>query len=226
MRIVSSKIVGVIIGLIGLSACGGGGGGGGDSEGGSEYGVRVLHGAIDAAPVDVISSARSGLVVSQAVFAGSKGYGSLPSGAQSLTLTRTLSPSQVVASFDATVESQDRYSLLLYGDSQTFGLRTRLIKDDVPSDVSGASIRVVNGATGASSVIVAFSGGAGTEVEFGQNSQYLSISSGTITVRSTRRSDGAVVTSANVSLEEGAAYTYLIAGQVGYYTKGVLFRDR
>lgn len=224
MKVVSTKILGVIVSLIGLAACGGGGGGGG--EGSSEYGVRVLHGAIDAAPVDVISSAQSGPVVSQAVFAGSKGYRPLPSGSQSLSLARTLSPSQVVASFNASVESRDRYSLLLYGDVQTFGLRARLIKDEIPSDISGAAIRFVNGATGASSVIVNVSGGAGTEVEFGQNSDYFFTSPGEVSVRVTRRADGAVVASANLTLEEGAAYTYFVAGQVGYYVKGVLLRDQ
>lgn len=224
MRIVSAKVIGVMIGLMGLTACGGGGGGGG--EGSSEYGVRVLHGAIDAAPVDVISSAQSGPVVSQAMFAGSKGYRPLLSGTQSLSLTRTLSPSQVVASFDATIESRDRYSLLLYGDLQTFGLRTRLIKDEIPSDISGAAIRLVNGVTGAASVVVTVSGSGGADVEFGQNSDYLSTSPGEVPVRVTRKSDGAVVATATLSLEQGGAYTYFIAGQLGYYAKGVLLRDQ
>ena len=210
------------------TACGGGGGGGGSGDGGSDSadGVRVLHGSIDAAPVDVISSAASSAVVSQAVFAGAKGYRSLRSGEQVLSLTRALNPGDVIASFNQNIAKGGRYSILLYGDGETFGLRTRLIVDEVPASISGASVRVVNGVTGAASLNVSISGGGSEQIGFGQNSRYIETSAGDVTISTSRAADGRVVSSVTPTLQAGRAYTVLVAGEVGYYVKSVLFTDK
>jgi hypothetical protein len=41
-----------------------------------------------------------------------------------------------------------------------------------------------------------------------------------------RAADGSRLVAITETLEEGRAYTVLVAGETGYYTKGVLFRDR
>lgn len=213
-----------------VSACGGGGGGSdsGSSSGdagGSPDGIRVLHGAIDAAPVDLISSLNGSTLVSQVTFAGDKSYRRAPSGSQVFSLTRAFSPSQVVATVAADVASGGRYSVLLYGDVETFGLRTSLIEDVVPSEFSGSLIRFVNGVTGASAV-QASGGEARATVAFGGASDYLGVSPGAdVPVVVVRSADGAPAVSSRVSLSEGGAYTFLIAGEVSFYVKGVLFRD-
>jgi len=210
------------------TACGGGGGGGESGDGGSDSadGVRVLHGSIDAAPVDVISSVASSAVVSQAVFAGAKGYRSLRPGEQVLSLTRALNSGDVIASFNQNIAKGGRYSILLYGDGETFGLRTRLIVDEVPASISGAAVRVVNGVTGAASLNVSISGGGSEQVGFGQNSQYIETSAGDVTISTSRAADGRVVSSVTRTLQAGRAYTVLVAGEVGYYVKSVLFTDK
>lgn len=211
-----------------FTACGGGGGGGGSGDGGSDSadGVRVLHGSIDAAPVDVISSTASSAVVSQATFAGAKGYRSLRSGDQVLSLTRALNSGDVLASFNASIEKGGRYSILLYGDGDTFGLRTRLIIDEVPNDIAGAAVRVVNGVTGAAAISVSISGGGSEQVGFGQNSGYIQTSAGEVTITTSRAADGQRVSSVTRVLQSGRAYTVLVAGEVGYYVKSVLFTDK
>lgn len=224
----SFRLIAVTVLAFAFTACGGGGGGGGSSDGGSDSadGVRVLHGSIDAAPVDVISSAASSAVVSQATFAGTKGYRSLSSGDQVLSLTRALNTGDVISSFNANIEKGGRYSILLYGDGDTFGLRTRLIVDEVPTDIAGAAVRVVNGVTGAAAINVSISGGGSEQVGFGQNSSYMEASPGDVTITTSRAADGQSVSSVTRTLQAGHSYTVLVAGEIGYYVKSVLFTDK
>lgn len=207
-----------------VAACGGGGGGG-SSQGSGDYGVRVLHAAIDATPVDVLSTASGSAVRSQAVFAGNLGYGAVPKVAQTITLTRAFTPSVVLDSFDITVTSKERYSILFYGDNHTFGLRTRLIEDKVPETISGSAVRVVHGATRAAGLSASIGGTPTDTIAFGQNSPYVSVPVGQVTITAARASDGAVVASLPATLAAGKGYTFLVAGEVGYYVKGILFED-
>jgi hypothetical protein len=234
IRIIVGKTVAVsaVFALtVGLTACGGGGGGGGSSSGGggsdSSSGVRVLHAAIDGLPVDVVSSARGGAVTSKIFFADKKGYRGLSSGAQSLSLVSSLNAGDVVASFDVTSSGDDAYSILLYGSLGGSGLRVKLIEDAAPEDFSGALVRFVHGVAGASSVIVNAVGGEGPQqVSLGSVSDYIAVAPGSVRLTASRGADSQRLMSITEDLEEGGAYTVLVAGEAGYYTKGVLFRDR
>jgi hypothetical protein len=213
-------------------ACGGGGGGsggggsgnGGDSGSDSQYGVRVLHGAIDGAPVDVVSSASS-TIASQVFFADSKGYRSIPSGAQVITLTRALNPANTIASFEVSSSGRDRFTILLSGDNKTFGVRARLIEDTIPSELSGSLVRFVNGATGASALTFSAGPEASAQVAFRADSDYLAVSPGNVTIRAQRAADGQVAASLQHTFVDGKAYTVFVAGEVGYYTSGRVFAD-
>jgi hypothetical protein len=220
------RLISLWCALATLTACGGGGGGGGGgSEGDSTYGVRALHAAIDGAPVDIASTATSSPVLSQQFFAGTKSYRSLPTTAQTLSLTRTGAPGDVIGSFAVTVAPQERYSVLLYGDTSAFGLRTRLIKDEVPATVDGAVLRVVNGVSRAADVTVTVGGAASEVVAFGENTTYIPTSAGSVNVVVVRSADGYPVQIGPVELKPGKAYTLLLAGEVGYYVKTVLLAD-
>ena len=214
--------------LMTFASCGGGGGGGGGggSEGDASYGVRALHAAIDGVPVDITSSAASSPVMTQQVFAGTKGYRPVPDTAQTLRITRTQTPSDILGSFEITAASTDRYSLLVYGDNATFGLRTRLIKDEIPAATDGgAFIRVVNGVTQAAEVSVVVGSSPSESIPFGQNTQYLPTAAGAVNVSAVRTVDGAMIRSGVIETKPGKAYTLLLAGQLGYYVKSVLFED-
>jgi hypothetical protein len=209
------------------SACGGGGGGGGGggSEGDSAYGVRVLHAAIDGVPVDLSSSSSSAPLLSQQVFAGTKGYRGLPDGIQTLSLTRTQTPSDVKGTFSVGATSNDRYTILLYGDTTTFGLRTRLIKDEIPELNGNAAIRVINGVTKAAEVTVTVGSSSAQSVAFGGDSGYILTAPGAVTITAARSVDGSPLQSGPITLAGDTAYTLLLAGEVGYYVKSVLFTD-
>jgi hypothetical protein len=210
-----------------LTACGGGGGSGstGGDGGSSAYGVRVLHAAIDGAPVDVVSSLRQEAVVSQTIFADSKGYRPLPGGEQRLSLTKAFSSADAIGSFPTSVTSRDRYSILLYGDNLTFGLRSKLLVDEVPATISGAFVRFVNGVTGASAIIVTSNSAQPQQISFGDHSDYLPFSAGSVQFSASRAVDGNLVVSTNRTLEEGHAYTLLISGEIGYYATSTLLVD-
>ena len=227
-----SVVCGVL--LLVVSACGGGGGGsssGGSNGGGndSSSGVRVLHAAIDAAPVDLFSSLRTEGIVSGVVFADTKGYRRLPAGSQTLTLSRALDSAAKVASFEVTSSGDDSYSVLLYGSVAGGGLRTALIPDLLPStgETSGVLVRFVHGLEGASSLSVAASGGdAKYSIGFGEASDYIVTGAGAVRLVARRGVDSVTVVSLTEQLEEGGVYTVLVAGEAGYYSKGVVFRDR
>jgi hypothetical protein len=218
------RVAVAVLATVVFAGCGGGGGGGGGSD--ASNGVRVLHAAIDASPVDLVSSQSSSSVVTQQHFAGDNGYRSVGSGPQVLSLTRTQNAGDVLASFDTNVDSSRGYSILLYGDLQSFGLRSRLIENNVPSSTSGAFVKIVNGVTRAAALSVTVAGASSEPVEFGGDSEYVAIPTGDVRVVARRSADGAVVAAATVSATEGGAYTVLFAGEVGYYAKGVVFTDR
>ena len=211
-----------------LGCSGGGGGGGGSSDSGSETGVRVLHAAIDAAPVDVASSLTPDLVSEGSRFAVSNFYHELPGGAQTVSLVRARTPGRVVASAPVVVNSASKLSFFIYGDSQ-FGLDSRVLEDSFPSQFQGSLLRLVNGTTGASKINSVITSAAGAAVavstSYGDASKYVAVTPGVVTVSSSRAADGASVNSTSLVLEEGRAYTVLIAGQVGYFVKGVVYDD-
>jgi hypothetical protein len=208
----------------GVCACGGGGGGGGGGSTGGT-GVRVLHGSIDSVPVDVVSSSSSSVVVSQAMFGLADSYKSLRPGAQILSLTKAFNTSQVVDSFSVDYAAGARYSILLYGDHGAFGVRTALIPDEFPASFDGSLVRVVDGMTGASALTVTASGAAPFAVSFGEASDYVAVQSGSVTVQAVRSSDLRAAATAVVATQSGKAYTVLVAGELGYYTKAVVFAD-
>ena len=207
-----------------LTACGGGGGGGSSAGGEVGTGIRVLHAAIDVVPVDVISTAKEGVIVPQAVFAVSSSYRSLPRGTQVLSLTTAFNRTKVIATFNLDVSSDSRQSIVLYGDNQSRGTETKLLNDQLPESFTGGLIRIVNGATGAAALSVSTPTDSLT-VDFGASSQYVNATPGVVQVVSRVALDGAIVSSNSLTVEEGRAYTVLIAGEVGYYAKGVVFSD-
>jgi len=218
-----------------LVACGAGGGGsnsGGSGSGGigsdSNAGVRVLHGAVDGSPVDLLSSLSGGPLETKIHFADSKGYRAIPDGAQTVSITRALNPQTIFGSFPVISSGRDAYSILLYGDSTTFGVRAKMIEDVIPQGFSGAVVRFVNGATGASSLSVNVSSWAGgpRAVQFGAASDYIEAQPGVARITANRAADGRAAVSLDYTLAARSAYTVLIAGEVGYYSKGIVFVDR
>lgn len=159
------------------------------------------------------------------MFAVPDGYKSLRQGSQTLLLTKAFNTSQVVTSFTVDYAQGARYSILLYGDHGAFGVRTALISDEVPASFEGSLLRVVDGMTGAAALSVTATGAEQFSVAFGEASDYVAVPSGSVTVNALRTSDLRSAGTAVIAAESGKAYTVLIAGELGYYTKAVVFTD-
>ena len=215
-----------------LSACGGGGGGGGGS-GSAPRGVRVLHGAIDAAPIDVYTSLSPGAVVQRASFGSTQVYSLLPEGPQRLTVTRAKTPSVEIRSFNVDVQSRQKLTLVLFGDNQQFGLSTRLLADEVPEERGeGALLRVFDGMTGASELVVSIgvpnaprNQNTSARVAYGNATPYLNTPSGIVRITAQRAADAKIVSAVDVTLGAGEAYTLLVGGEADYYVKSTLYAD-
>lgn len=222
----------VILSTLVASGCGGGGGGGG-SQDSAPRGVRILHGSIDATPLDIYSTSIPGAVVQRGGFAAVQKYAELKEGPQTISVTRAKNPSTILRSFNVEVGSKQRYSMVLFGDSREFGLSTRLLDDSPPAERGdGALLRVVDAMTGAAEITVSageFSAPRGsnvtTKVEYGGASQYLNVPAGTLRITTQRSADGKVVSAITADLLPGEAYTLLVAGEADYYVKSNIFED-
>jgi hypothetical protein len=131
----------------------------------------------------------------------------------------------VIDTVSVEASSGDRYTILLYGDNANFGLRTKLIKDEIPEAAGNALLRVVNGVTQAADVTVSIGSSPAQTIAFGGNTDYVATPGGAVNVSAVRATDGSPIQSGPITLEAGKAYTLLLAGEVGYYVKSTLFVD-
>ncbi len=197
-----------------LSACSGGGGGGGDEAAGTR-GVRVLHGAIEATPVDLIVDAATSAHTIKYGEAG--GYYELGEGQHLFQLSESKGTPGTLFSRSVTNSGGQKFTLLFYGDRGTFGLRTTLLTESAPEVASGTGlIRVIDGAVGAASLTLSI-GGVSTVANFGGASTYQDLAPAIYPYIIRRTSDGAVVAQGSVLIEEGKAYSIFIGGEVGYF---------
>lgn len=211
--------------ILGLVSCGGGGsdsGGGGRS---AATGIRVLHGAIDASPVDLLSDVQG--LVETVRFGESPLYGALSPGQQTITLTRALTPTSQLFSAPLNVAKNSRFTLLLYGNRESIGLQSALFADspgEIPDQMS--AVQVVHATVGAASVdalsdLGAFSSG----IPFGQSSGYQYIPSGQRTLTVRRSADRQTVARVSALLEAGRSYTLFATGEIDYYVHAPLIED-
>lgn len=211
-----------------LSGCGGGGGG--SDDGGSRSastGVRVLHGALDVGPADLMSSLLQTKVSEATSFAEPALYKKLDTGSQNLTLTLHNSPGSVFGSLPLSIDNNEHYSFLFYGNEGNLGLAVNLLKDDAGEIPEGnAAVRIVHALIGAAAVRASYSSGAGSEpVSFGTGGAYdfLPAGSGGVVIR--RQSDSRVLTSISGEFAAGKAYTVFVTGEVDYFVTARLLED-
>ena len=197
-----------------LVSCGGGGGGGGSSNDAKLSGARILHGVIEAAPVDLVSSLQG--VVQTAKFGESAGYAEFQSGTHVLNLFRTKDISSSISTREVTNNKNQKHTVLFYGDRADFGLRSTLISEEFPEVPDGSSfVRVIHAAVGAGSLEIVLSS-ATIIAGFGSASTYATATPGPLTLNIRRASDKTLVDSVTFTAEQGKAYSIFVAGEVGY----------
>ena len=218
----------LLLAAVFLQSCSGGGGGGeGGSSRSADTGIRVLHAALDAAPVDIYVEGRGAAVGQRIKFGRSNFYSELTPGPQILKLTITQTPANVLAAFNLAVAAGQRRSILLYGGSGELPLQTQLIDDAPPQDLGGkTALRLAHGLIGAGSLKASLDGAAlSSTVLYGSASAYELADSGLRTLVVKRAADNRTVASSLIALESDRAYTVLIGGDIDYFVVAPLFED-
>jgi hypothetical protein len=218
-----------------VTGCGGGGGGGGESDGGSQAnaqrGVRVLHGAIEAAPVRVVATATSagsqGKLLGETFFGEVKGYAAIDKTPLTINAALRSGSEPTVGRFQVTPEEKSRYSLIisnLPGDEET---RVTLVDDSVPAlgDGQGA-VRLAHAVGRAETVTATLSGASGEfklRAGFGQASAYEVIPQGTYQAVVRRAVDGLVLGATAVTIDAKKSGTIFTGGEIGalVFTKAI-----
>ena len=198
-----------------LASCGGGGGGGG--SGSSRTGARLLHGSIDSAPYNLISSNDPTVVVATARFGEASDRRGIGKGEQILSIGITKGAEPNKFSFPITVDKGFKQSILLFGNVEDGNLGANLINDDAGEIPSGSSmVKVINGVNSAAAVIATLTGIEPVEVSFGSSSEYVQISPGVYDFTVKRKSDGNQFYSSQVTFEKNKAYSLWIGGEGQY----------
>lgn len=220
----------IIVGLaLLLSSCssGGDGGGGGSS---ASTGVRLLHGSLDAAALDVLSTARPGEVVQRAHFGATTIYDALPTGVQDLNVTVAKRGASSEFRFSGiNVQKNERRSIAVYGDDELLGVDAALLTDAFPEvGDSDVVVRVFHAVVRASEISLRIGGqDVLTSVPYGTASSYVIVPASELpqTLEISRVTDGAVLFSGPMLFSSGRAYTLLAAGEVDYFVTLKMFED-
>lgn len=209
-----NKLLAVISILLLVSCGGGGGGGGGSSPDARLYGARILHGAVEAAPIDLVSSLQG--IVQTAKFGESAGFAEFQSGNHVLNLYRTKDLTSSLFTRQVTNSKNQKHTVLFYGDRADFGLRSTLISEEFPEVPDGVSfVRIIHATVGAGSLQASLPSST-IVAGFGSASTYATATPGPLSFSILRVSDKTRVDGVSFVAQEGKAYTIFVAGEVGY----------
>jgi hypothetical protein len=197
-----------------LTSCGGGSGGGSSSKG-----VRVLHGSIDAPPVDLFSTGKEEILQS-ARFAQAVEFRDGGGDGQTIALTRT-GASVSIFREDVNFKDTPRISVLVYNTNEAGGVLFNAIKETLPEKIeSGTSVvQFIHSVHGAGTVDVSINGSlvAGS-VPFGSSSGYISVPAETaLNILIQRTVDKKTLTSGSNIFPDRKPSTILATGEEGFF---------
>lgn len=200
-----------------IQGCGGGGGGGGGS---AQTGVRILHAAIDTAPVDASTATdKQTTILQTARFAQNVPYVPLGKGPQSITLTISQRPGDIVGTVNFEVTSGERRSLLVIGGIGSLSREVHVLLDEKVKPAGGqAAVRAIHGVAGAAAITVLLDGqGLGSAIPYGEASTPELVSAGSHRISIQRLVDGKTVAAQTAVLESNKSYSILAAGDADYF---------
>ncbi|MCO6430585.1 MAG: DUF4397 domain-containing protein [Deltaproteobacteria bacterium] len=212
-------------GLLTLASCGGGGGGsGGSTARSARTGVRLLHGVLDIAPIELVDG--SGAVKQVVKFADAPLYIDSATGPQNFeVLARERGP---LFFSPIEVERNRHYTILTYGNLSSLGIGSAIFEDaaaDQPLESGTANLRILHSLVGAASVEVSLGSGNIAPTSFGRASDYLSLPAGPVSAAILRSADQRVLATLSLILEEGRAYSIFLTGDLNYLTVARLLTD-
>lgn len=221
-----------------LSSCGGGGGSGGSSSGSasksvlegdtrnSNTGIRLLHGALDATPVNLISDQHA-FPLTTSRFSLPAGFIGVSRKPQTITVVPTKNLSPILFQQQFSLANNEHTTVLLYGNNESLGLRFSVIRDNRPAEAgSSAAIRVIH-ATNAALTLKGTIDGAplADSVPFGGASDYMLVPAGSHTITVSRSADSLRLFTRSTELQQGKSYSVFVTGEAGYHVTGRILED-
>lgn len=182
--------------------------------------LRVVHASPDAPPVDVLVENES--VLTDVPFGAVSDYLSLQAGTYNVTIAAAEDPETVVFEGEVTLEPRTVSTVAATGeiseDAATSFEPVFYSDDAVTPDANESAIRVVHLSPDAPTVDVTAANGSvvlADNVSYQNASDYVTVPAGDYTAEiraATEGNDGDVVTTVDVSLEGGTAYSALAVG--------------
>lgn len=216
----ASRILGLLVGSIFVlaSGCGGGGGGGGGGGTGST-GVRLFHSAIDAAPLEILSSANEE-AFGIGSFSNPSGYFRLAEGPQNIQLRRARTAEPALFSLPLEYIGGQRFTVLVLRAMPTADLRAVLINDgERPRPDSGSALlRLVHGVSAVGSVSGSIGGVSLVDsLGIGAASSYVTVPVGLGTLSVREVGSGAQLAILAVDLADRSVATVFARGEKGFF---------
>ena len=212
-----------------FAACGGGGGGGDGGDGAAgrttSTAVRLIHGAVAVAPLQVIIGEQ---LVSEDAYAQSSNFVQVPSGPAEIILRRAKSTDGSFRTLAANLEPETEYSLFLFGGIKDGSDEVKLIEEPVTRPEEGfARVRVLNALAGSSGLRLSGTSlqSNGVSAVFGASSGFVESLSGPVSI-TVSSNNGVPLSTLAVNLADRGELTILISGSsdVGFVTT-TLFED-
>lgn len=220
-KIKTTKTIVCLLVVTSLFGCGGGGGGGGDvdTKDGAlrqsiNTAIRVLHGSLDATPVDLYFGTEQRSLIQTARFGEQKFYQQIDSGERAFSLERANSPGNIVVSGAQRFSENTEYTVFIYGSAGDNNLEVRILEDITSQAGDGvAFIRLANAVESASSISATVGVTNVPAAEFGNYSAAVEIPAGiqTITVSNAA---GASIATLTTEIPNRGEVTVLVAGDL------------
>lgn len=205
------------------SGCGGGGSGGGSTE----TGIRLLHAAIDAPPLELVLESESPTLLSTTRFLEPGVYAPVNKGPLLLRIRPVLRQTAAVPDLQFEIAASERRTVLIYGDTAALGLRTTLLTDRATEIPSGqAAVRLIDGVTVASALRLEIgSAPISVRAPFGTASDYVMLPAGEVSFRIEREADRRLLGSGSFLASPGQSYSIFAAGEMEYFTQFRILND-
>jgi len=211
----------VILPLVALlfAACGGGGGSGEGGSGGgasggigrsTSTGIRVVHGAFDAPPVELRLGTE---IVAAGRFAEATRYSTVKLLGPQNVAVELANTGQLLVSLPSDLLQGFEYTLFVTGEARTERLNYVLLSDKIARPAAGsANVRVFHGYEGSSRIVATIGGTALEAVSIGEASELTMVTSGLQRVKISSARSGEVFYDADLTLPDRGEVGLLLTG--------------
>lgn len=218
-RVIQMKSISLLCLLLLLSSCGGGGGGG-DERRTRDTAVRIIHGSVDGAPVQITFDEEEPAARLKAAFAEGTEFRRVDSGPLSLNVERANSQGVGLGILSAQLEDETEYTIFVNGEARTGSIRATLLAEEVAQPEEGsAHVQLLHGVENLGRLRLRVAGELSSNTSRGGTTGFLTVPSG-LQLLEAVNGDGGVVASTEVLIEDRSEVTLLVAGDssLGFVT--------